>query len=122
MANIDSFSSNSKFYGDKYFPYGISRSGEFSSHQVQLLEHHGYAYEALHTGSRKPATPAEEDFVAVCQGKREPSTEHEKAWAALLKKTQRNPAVSAFGSIPLEQPETAVEDPELFDEELGSAE
>lgn len=87
MANISSFYSNRKFYADEHFPYGIDRSGEFTSCQANLLIKHGMAYKALAEGGRVPETPEEEVFVAVCQGKRAPTTDHEKVWVLFCTKT-----------------------------------
>lgn len=80
MANIHSFDSNRKFYGDGHFPYGIDRSGEFTREQANLLVEHGWAYQALAEGSRAPVTKEEEAFVAVCRGEQAPATVHEKVW------------------------------------------
>ena len=117
MAKIDSFSSKSKFFGDKYFSYGVARSGEFTLHQVALLETYGTAYEALYTGERTPATREEEDFVKVFHGKREASTEHEKVWALLLDKTQNRRVVSAFGSTPVDTSSIVVEEDDVLEDD-----
>ena len=86
MANIPSFDSNRKFYGDDYFSYGIDRSGEFTLKQANLLIQHGWAYLALAQGTRVPATPEEETFVAVCRGEQVPETIHEKVWMLFCSK------------------------------------
>lgn len=86
MDNIVSFYSTRTFYGDSYFPYGLDRSGEFTIQQATLLKKHGWAYQGLAEGSREPITPEEEQFIAVCQGRREPESAHEKVWALYHKK------------------------------------
>jgi uncharacterized protein YifE (UPF0438 family) len=86
MANIPSFDSNRKFYGDGHFHYGIDRSGEFTREQANLLLQHGWAYQALAEGSRAPVTKEEEAFVAVCRGKQAPKTDHEKVWMLFCSK------------------------------------
>jgi uncharacterized protein YifE (UPF0438 family) len=92
-----SFICDSKFYGDKHFPYGLSRSGEFTFEQAALLETHGHAYEALYKGERQPETTEEQQFVAVFKGEREAQTAHEKAWTRFLAKIREKHEVSAFG-------------------------
>ena len=78
---------NRPFWGDEFFPYGLSRSGEFSCEQVALLEAHGYAYEQLANGTRAPVSLAEREFVEFCNGAKGASSPHEKAWASYRKKT-----------------------------------
>lgn len=89
MYQSDSFEANKRFYADKHFPYGISRSGEFNRQQAKLLEEHGEAYQALHSGERSPINDEERDFVAVCKGEKPAQTEHEVAWIRFCEKTQK---------------------------------
>lgn len=98
MADLTAFHCNRMFYGEPYFPYGLSRSGDFNRKQAALLESHGCAYEALHRGERQPQTPEEEAFVAMCHGDKAPETPHEKAWALYLAKINSRVTASAFGS------------------------
>ena len=100
MSNHDSFISNRKFYAEEYFPYGLSRSGEFNRNQAQLLEKYGEAYQALHSGERKPVNDEEREFVAVCQGEKTPATQHEKVWILFCQKIQKQTYVSAFSGRP----------------------
>ena len=79
------------FWGEEFFPYGMSRSGEFTREQVALLQAHGHAYEALAKGTRRPVSAAEIEFVAFCRGERDACSPHEKAWARYRQKTaERN--------------------------------
>ena len=81
----------SSFWGEEFFPYGLSRSGEFTRKQVALLEAHGHAYEQLASGTRLPASAAESAFVSFCKGERDACSPHEKAWARYRQKTaERN--------------------------------
>ena len=100
MNSIDSFSSKSLFYADSHFPYGLRRSGEFTRHQSDLLEQHGNAYEALHNGSRQPETEEEIAFIAVCNGLKEATTDHEKAWSKFCQVTNKKKSyITAFGGV-----------------------
>ena len=80
MQNSKSFNSEKKFLGLDLYPYGLSRSGDFTRKQAALLEQHGEAYKELQTGIRKPVTREEKEFVAACRGEKEPETEHELVW------------------------------------------
>lgn len=59
MSNNNAFFSEQKFTATEFFPYGIGRSGNFSVGQVLLLEQHGHAYKALHSGHRAPINAEE---------------------------------------------------------------
>ncbi len=97
MYKSESFVTCKRFYADEHFPYGISRSGEFNRDQAKLLEDHGEAYQALHSGLRSPINDEERDFVAVCKGEKQARTEHEIAWMRFCEKTQkRRTYISAF--------------------------
>lgn len=91
------FFSNSKFYAQQHFPYGIGRSGEFTKLQTSLLETHGKAYEALHSGQREPLNDEERQFVAVCRGQAAASTDHEKAWLLFCEKTNKKRVSCSLG-------------------------
>jgi uncharacterized protein YifE (UPF0438 family) len=98
MKNIASFHSDSKFFDDANFPYGIDRCGEFSRACAELLIKHGWAYKALGEGLRAPANKEEKLFVEVCQGKRQPATDHEKAWLLYCRKVSL-PKVNVKSSL-----------------------
>lgn len=87
-----------RFWGGSYFPYGLSRSGEFTFEQVRLLENHFYAYEALAKGERSPVTPAESDFVSFCLGNKDAESNHEKAWKLFCEKTSRSQMSFTLGA------------------------
>lgn len=88
MQNTKSFSSNKKFLAQDVYPYGISRSGDFTRQQAELLEQHGVAYEELHTGTREPVNAEERRFVAVCKELKSPETQHELVWMKYYKKSK----------------------------------
>ncbi|GDY10509.1 hypothetical protein LBMAG52_39970 [Planctomycetia bacterium] len=47
--------------------------------RVLLMQHYDF-YLALASGARRPTTDAQQHFVAVCRGKAEPVTDHERAF------------------------------------------
>lgn len=77
---MSSFKSVRKFYDDRNYPRGISRSGDYSIKEVILLESHGVAFAELSSGMKAPQTPEEEQFVKVCRGELEAITKEEKTW------------------------------------------
>ncbi|WP_291298638.1 hypothetical protein [Elioraea sp.] len=46
-----------------------------------LIRRHLPFYQALASGARPPATPAQRRFVAVARGEAQPETDHEEAFA-----------------------------------------
>jgi len=56
----------------------MSRSGDFTLSEVQIIETHGVALQALMTKSQIPINDEEKHFILVCEGKADASIE--KAW------------------------------------------
>lgn len=50
-----------------------------------LIEKYREFFQSLETGRRKPTTDAQAHFVAVCRGHSHAETEHEKAYAKLMR-------------------------------------
>ncbi|MFD2164921.1 DUF413 domain-containing protein [Thalassotalea euphylliae] len=76
----DSFKASRKFYDDHNYPRGMSRSGDFTLQEVQILETYGVAFKELTNGTREPVTDEEQRFVDVCQGKELAESKLEKTW------------------------------------------
>lgn len=76
----DSFKASRKFYDDRNYPRGMSRSGDYTLSEVQILENHGVALQELATAKREPLNDEEQRFVDVCQGSLLPESKVEKAW------------------------------------------
>jgi len=76
----DSFKANRKFYDDRNYPRGMSRSGDYTLGEVQIIEQYGVALSELASGKREPVTQDEEHFKQVCAGGAEPINAVEKAW------------------------------------------
>jgi len=58
----------------------MSRSGDYTLAEVQLLEQYGVALSELASGKRSPINEQEQHFVDVCAGKAEPTYKIEKVW------------------------------------------
>jgi uncharacterized protein YifE (UPF0438 family) len=84
-----SFSSNRRFYDDKHFPRGFSRSGVFTLKEADLLERLGQVFKDLEEGSRQPSDDIEIRFVQVCKGEVEAQTPEEKVWLKFKQRTGR---------------------------------
>lgn len=78
--SIDSFQSNRRFYDDKNYPRGMSRSGDYTLNEVKILEQHGIALQAIADGSRAPVNEEEQRFKDVCEGKLTATSSIEKTW------------------------------------------
>jgi uncharacterized protein YifE (UPF0438 family) len=75
-----SFSVTRKFYDDKNYPRGMSRSGDYSVTEVTILETYGIALLEISSGKRQPTTEEEINFKAVCSNEQNADTAIEKAW------------------------------------------
>ena len=78
--NLASFKSCRKFYDDRNYPRGMSRSGDYTLAEVQVLEQYGVALSELSSGKRTPINEEEQHFVEVCAGKAEPENKIEQVW------------------------------------------
>ncbi|OOS00800.1 hypothetical protein B0187_00420 [Haemophilus paracuniculus] len=76
----ESFSVSRRFFDDKNYPRGFARHGDYTIREAQTLEQYGLACLELESGERKPATPEEKRFVAVCKGEEIAESVIEKAW------------------------------------------
>ncbi|MFC0179282.1 DUF413 domain-containing protein [Thorsellia kenyensis] len=85
----DSFTSPRRFTDNKNYPRGLSRHGDYTIKEAQLLEKYGNALLELESGSRKPETTEEKQFVAVCEGKQAAVTDIEKVWMKYIQKTRQ---------------------------------
>ncbi len=97
MAN-HSFQSQKKFYDDKNFPRGFSRSGDFTLKEAEMLEAYGSACRQLSLENSEPQTAEEQHFVAVCRGEAEAETALERAWLKYVRLTGQRRFFTLFGS------------------------
>ena len=81
----------------KNYPYGFSRSGDFSIRESKLLQEKGCLLQALWEGKLTPSTEEEHLFIAMLHGEREPQTAEEKLWVKYLKRINR-PHIGALNS------------------------
>ncbi len=89
--NARDFYLSRRFFDDQNFPYGFSRSGDFTVAEVKHLEQYGMLFKALTEGN--VLNPSDEDshFLQVISGEIQAETVAEKAWLKYLKRCNRTP-------------------------------
>lgn len=80
-----------RFFDDLHFPYGFSRSGDFTFQEVQQLESHGVLFRALTAGLVTDPNEQDKHFLEVLEGKTPADTPAEKAWLKYLQRCNRAP-------------------------------
>lgn len=75
-----SFVSHRRFFDDRNFPKGFTRSGRFTLNEGNVLEKHGVAMFELEQGNRAPINEEEQRFISVCKGEQPATTVYEKTW------------------------------------------
>ncbi len=78
---------NSRFYDDKNYPYGFSRSGKFTIREAKLLEDYGRTMMSLTEGKLTPESDVEQRFLSELTGKSEPTLDYSKCWLKYLNDT-----------------------------------
>ncbi|MFT4994133.1 MAG: hypothetical protein ACI965_001155 [Paraglaciecola sp.] len=68
------------FSDPKNYPYGFSRSGDFSIGESKALSQYGCLISALVGGQLEPSNTQEEGILATAFGRKEPEAPYEKAW------------------------------------------
>lgn len=86
------------FSDTKNYPYGFSRSGDFSIAESKALSQFGCLIAALVDGEIKIETDEDIGFVEAAFGKRLPETTAEKAWVKYQKRINRPRLGSINGS------------------------
>lgn len=90
------FSSNIKFFDDNNFPYGFSRSGDFTATEAQLLTDCGHIMMQLAQKQRLPENSDQEQFLQVIEGKAVPQTPIERIYEKYIKLVERKNNVVSF--------------------------
>ncbi|GAA6184769.1 MULTISPECIES: DUF413 domain-containing protein [Alteromonadaceae] len=101
MANITRDSLTKRVFSDvKNYPYGFSRSGDFSINESKALSQYGALYAALVDGVISPETEEDQHFIESAFGKVEPETVSERAWLKYQKRISRPKLGSIYGNKP----------------------
>ncbi|MDF2178717.1 DUF413 domain-containing protein [Aliiglaciecola sp. CAU 1673] len=86
------------FLDPKNYPYGFSRSGDFSIGESQALSRYGTLVAALVDGQIEPEDEEDHALIAAARGDKAPSTVIEKAWCKYQKRINRPKLGSIYGS------------------------
>ena len=82
----------------KNYPYGFSRSGDFSISESKALAQHGCIIAALVDGQIEPQSSEDDGMLAVAFGNKEPEGATEKAWVKYQKRINRPKLGSVYGN------------------------
>ena len=86
------------FSDAKNYPYGFSRSGDFSISESKALSQYGCLIVALVDGQIEPATSEDDNLLAAAFGNKEPEGAAEKAWVKYQKRINRPKLGSVYGN------------------------
>ena len=99
MANITRLDLLKRMFSDpKNYPYGFSRSGDFSINESKALSQYGCLIAALVDAKIQPETEEDERFLQTAYGKIEAVTPAEKAWNKYQKRINRPKTGNIYGS------------------------
>lgn len=99
MANVTRLDLLKRMFSDpKNYPYGFSRSGDFSINESKALSQYGCLIAALVDAKLKPETEEDERFLRAAYGKIEPASAAEKAWNKYQKRINRPKTGNIYGS------------------------
>ena len=114
--SLNSFSSKTKFYDDKNFPYGFQRSGYFTFIESECLTNCGHLMNQLAQKKVKPEGEEQKHFMQMLEGKVEAVHEAEKAYVKYQQIiAKKNAFVSSVVKINNDSEEASNNDP--IDEE-----
>jgi uncharacterized protein len=89
--NTREFYSNKQFRDDDKFPYGISRSGDFSIDESQFLIQHGSLYKAVFENLLPELNEDEIRMIKVYKGNIQATTFEERTWLKYMNYKKRSP-------------------------------
>jgi hypothetical protein len=110
-----------RFYDDRHFPYGFSRSGDFTVSEVAELEKFGNLFKALVDGQVSDPTEEDQHFLQVMQGETPASTLAEKAWLKYLKCCNRSPVWLTTRRAANDAEDDFVDDEDTIDDDYDEA-
>ncbi|GAA0858699.1 DUF413 domain-containing protein [Aliiglaciecola litoralis] len=101
MANVTRDSLTKRRFSDpKNYPYGFSRSGDFSINESNALAQYGALFAALVDGVIEGETEEDKHFLATAFGQAEPESIAERAWLKYQKRINRPKLGSIYGNKP----------------------
>ncbi len=109
-----------QFMDPKNYPYGFSRSGDFSINEAKALAAYGNLISALLSGSIGSTCAEDEQLIAVAKGERQPSTAAEKAWLKYQARIHRSKTGSIYGKSKSTSADSDSDTDDIDDEPLDS--
>lgn len=98
MTNITRESLLKRPFNDfRNYPYGFSRSGDFSIKESDALTQYGCLITALLKGEYLPEDPHDLQLLAAAKGESAPVSTVEKAWAKYQARIHRPKVASMYG-------------------------
>jgi hypothetical protein len=110
-----------RFFDDRHFPYGFSRSGDFTVSEVAQLEKYGNLFKALTDGQVSDPTDEDRHFLQVMQGEVPAETLAEKAWLKYLKCCNRSPVWLTTRRAANDVEDDFVDDEDTIDDDYDEA-
>lgn len=86
------------FADRKNYPYGFSRSGDFSIMESKMLQMHGSLIAALVDGDLTPENEEEMSYLEAALGHQPPKNSTEKAWVKYQTRINRPKTASIYGA------------------------
>ena len=88
-----------RVFGDpKNYPYGFSRSGDFSISESKALGEYGALFAALADGKYEPQDAEDEQYLKAIHGASEPQSVEERAWLKYQRRINRPKTGSIYGT------------------------
>jgi uncharacterized protein YifE (UPF0438 family) len=99
VSNMNSESLLKRLFSDtKNYPYGFSRSGDFSISESKALSKYGCLFAALVDGHLIPSSDEEKGFIDAAIGKKQADTIAERAWLKYQNRINRLKYASINGT------------------------
>ncbi len=99
MSNINRDSLLKRVFTDtKNYPYGFSRSGDFSISESKALSEYGSLIAALVDGHIKAESDDDLNYLAAAHGEIEPQNVVQRAWVKYQKRINRPKTGSIYGT------------------------
>jgi uncharacterized protein YifE (UPF0438 family) len=99
MAKLSRDSLVKRMFSDaKNYPYGFSRSGDFSINESKALTQYGCLIAALVDGQIESQSSEDDGLLAAAFGNKEPEGLAEKAWVKYQKQINRPRPGSVYGN------------------------
>lgn len=116
MATLSRDALTHRIFADpQNYPYGFSRSGDFSINESKALVQSGSLIAALVDGLISPETEEDNSLLAAEFAKKEPQSLAEKAWVKYQKRINRPKLGNIYGShhATVEEGDTVDEDNDI---------